>query len=86
MDAHGWIALRSSDHRTVAQVVSQLPSETRANAALIVRAVNAHEALVAALEACMFALGRGGANTLTGPNRAEWESARAALALAMAVR
>lgn len=33
-----------------------------------------------ALTAAMFALGRGGANVLGGPNRTEWEQARAALA------
>lgn len=32
------------------------------------------------LKATLFALGRGGANTINGQNRAEWETCRAAVA------
>lgn len=64
----------------------KMSAEQKANAGLIVTAVNAHHDLVAALEKCMFALGRGGANVVGGPNRAEWESARLALSKAAGER
>lgn len=52
--------------------------EVMANARLIA----ASPTMFDALERCFFALGRIGANELDGPYRAEWEAARAALALA----
>lgn len=60
-----------------------IQAERRANAALIVRAVNAHDDLVAALESAFFALGRAGANAnRQHDGREAWEQARAALAKA----
>lgn len=52
--------------------------EDEANARLIAAA----PALLDALVACMFALGRSGANVTGGPNRTEWEVARDAIAAA----
>lgn len=34
-DNRGWIPIRSSDHRTVAEVICQLPTETESNANLL---------------------------------------------------
>ena len=53
-------------------------TRTEANARLIAAAPDMAEAL----EACIFALGQLGANTLGGSGRKEWEQARAALAKA----
>jgi hypothetical protein len=53
------------------------------NAALIVRAVNAHEALVGACEQAIIAMGKLTANFDTRhPCRPAWDACRAALALA----
>lgn len=40
--------------------------------------------LRAALEVCFMELGRHGANTISGPGRSAWETARAALGLEVA--
>lgn len=44
--------------------------------------ISAAPDLLEALTACMFALGRIGANVIDGPNRMEWEAARTAIAKA----
>lgn len=49
--------------------------DVEANAALIAAAPD----MLAALRDCVMALGRGGANVTGGPNRAEWEAARAVI-------
>jgi hypothetical protein len=57
--------------------------EVDANRAFIVRAVNAHDQLVAALQNALSAMGRAGANAdVNHPQRAAWEDARAALSKA----
>lgn len=56
-------------------------AEAEANALLFMLAPE----LLDTLTACMFALGRGGANVAGGPGRAEWERARAAIAAATGV-
>lgn len=45
MDNRGWISVRSPDHRTIAEIVCQLPSETHGNAALISAAPDLLDAL-----------------------------------------
>jgi len=52
-NASGFISIRSSDCRTVCEVLPQMPIETKANAEYIVRAVNCHAELI---EACKHAL------------------------------
>ena len=68
-----------SDEATIIATMEGSGPLAAAAAARIVVAVNSTPALLAASEAALFALGRGGANGLDGPNRAEWEQLRAAV-------
>lgn len=44
-DHRGWIPIRSSDQRTVAEVICQLPRETQANAQILATALESLEIL-----------------------------------------
>ena len=71
----GELLIKSKGRRVVADVRPFTTSEDEANARLLAAAPEMLEALTA----CMFALGRAGANVQGGPGRPEWERARAAI-------
>lgn len=63
----------------IARIWSDNPNAL-ADAAFIITAVNAHDALVQAVEEALFTFGRAGGNALGGTFRDEWEAMRNALA------
>lgn len=84
LDAHDFSSIRRADGSkhgdTSENIIATIYEQD--DAAIIVRAVNAHEALVAALEVAFISFGHQGGNTLGNQFRGEWEQCRAALRLA----